>query len=58
MTFKTGQSGNPNRRPKGSKNKQTLAVSDRLDAIGSDPIEAMARIAMGEAADLSIRAQK
>ncbi len=57
MTFKAGQSGNPNGRPKGSKNKQTLAVTDRLEALGCDPIAGMARIAMDESADLSIRAQ-
>jgi hypothetical protein len=32
-------------------------VIDRLDALGCDPIEGMARIAMDETADLSIRAQ-
>jgi hypothetical protein len=57
MTFKAGQSGNPNGRPKGSKNKQTLAVTDRLEALGCDPIEGMAQIAMDERAELSIRAQ-
>ena len=57
MTFKAGQSGNPNGRPKGSKSKQTLAVIDRLEALGCDPIEGMAQIAMDERADLSIRAQ-
>jgi hypothetical protein len=48
---------NPNGRPKGSKNKQTLAVTDRLEALGCDPIEGMARIAMDESADLSLREQ-
>ena len=57
MTFKAGQSGNPNGRPKGSRSKQTLAVTDRLEALGCDPIEGMARLAMDESADLSIRAQ-
>src|SRR5215210_7287293 len=57
MTFNAGQSGNPNRRPNGSKSKQTLAVIDRLEALGCDPIEGMARIAMDEKVDLSIRAQ-
>ena len=57
MTFKAGQSANLNGRPKGSKNKQTLTAIDRLEALGCDPIEGMARIFMDEAADLSIRAQ-
>ena len=57
MTFKAGESGNPSGRPKGSRNKQTLAVIDRREALGCDPIEGMARIAMDERADLSIRAQ-
>ncbi len=57
MTFKAGQSGNPNGRPKGSKNKQMLAVIDWLEALGCDPIEGMARITMDERADLSLRAQ-
>jgi hypothetical protein len=57
MTFKAGQSTNLNGRPKGSKNKQTLTAIGRLEALGCDPIEGMARIFMDEAADLSIRAQ-
>ena len=57
MTFKAGQSGNPNGRPKGSRNKQTLAVTDRLEALGCDPIEGMAMIAMDEKAELTLRAQ-
>ncbi len=57
MTFKVGQSGNPNGRPKGSRNKQNLAVTDRLEALGCNPIEGMARIAMDESADLSLRGQ-
>jgi hypothetical protein len=57
MTFRAGQSGNPNGRSKGSKNKQTLAVTDRLDALGCDPIAGMAKIVMDDSAELSIRAQ-
>ena len=57
MTFRAGQSGNPNGRPKGSKNKQTVAVTDRLEALGCDPIEGMAQITMDESADLSLRGQ-
>src|SRR5680860_155693 len=44
-------------RSKGTPNRKTRAVIDRLEALGCDPIEGMARIAMDEAADLSIRAQ-
>jgi hypothetical protein len=51
------QSGNPSGRPKGSRNKLTLEVIDRLEALGCDPIEGMARIAMDEKAELSLRAQ-
>ncbi|MDQ4147740.1 MAG: DUF5681 domain-containing protein [Pseudomonadota bacterium] len=40
MTFKAGQSGNPNGRPKGSRNKQTLAVIDRLEALAATPSRA------------------
>jgi hypothetical protein len=57
MTCKAGQSGNPNGRLKGSRNKQTLAVIDRLEALGCDPIEGMAQIAMDDGADMSLRAQ-
>ncbi len=57
MTFKAGQSGNPNGRPKGSKNTQMLAVIDWLEVLGCEPIEGMARITMDERADLSLRAQ-
>jgi hypothetical protein len=57
MTFKAGHSGNPNGRPKGSRNKQNLAITDRLQALGCDPIEGLAMIAMNEGAELSIRAQ-
>jgi hypothetical protein len=57
MTFRPGQSGNPSGRPKGSRNKLTLKVVDRLEALGCNPIEGMARIAMDEKAELSLRAQ-
>jgi hypothetical protein len=43
MTFKAGQSGNPNDRPNGSKNKQTLAVTDRLEALGCDSVSASSK---------------
>ena len=57
MTFRAGQSGNPRGRSKGSKNKQNQAVIDRLEELGCDPIEGMARIAMDDRAELSLRAQ-
>ncbi len=57
MTFKAGQSGNSSGRPKASRNKQNIAVTDRLEALGCDPIEGMAMIAMDESADLSLRGQ-
>jgi hypothetical protein len=44
-------------RQKGTPNKKTLAVAETLEALGCDPIEGMARIAMDESAELSIRAQ-
>ncbi len=44
-------------RTRGTPNRKTQAVIDRLDALGCDPIEGMARIAMDETAELSIRAQ-
>ncbi len=36
---------------------KTQAVIDRLEALGCDPIEGMARIAMDEKVEMSIRAQ-
>jgi hypothetical protein len=44
-------------RCKGTPNKRTMAVADKLEALGCDPIERMARIAMDEMAEVSIRAQ-
>jgi hypothetical protein len=44
-------------RIKGTPNKRTQAVAETLEALGCDPIEGMARIAMDENAELSIRAQ-
>jgi hypothetical protein len=43
--------------PEGSRNKPTQAVTDLLEAIGCDPIKGMARIAMDQSVNLSIRAQ-
>ena len=44
-------------RTPGTPNRKTQAVIDRLDALGCDPIEGMARIAMDEKVEMSIRAQ-
>ncbi len=44
-------------RTSGTPNRKTQAVIDRLDALGCDPIEGMARIAMDEKVEMSIRAQ-
>ena len=42
-------------RCKGTPNRKTQAVIDRLDALGCDPIEGMAKI--DEKVEMSIRAQ-
>ncbi len=44
-------------RCKGTPNRKTQAVIDRLDALGCDPIEGMAKIAMDEKVEMSIWAQ-
>jgi hypothetical protein len=44
-------------RTSGTPNRKTQAVIDRLEVLGCDPIEGMARITMDEAAELSISAQ-
>ena len=44
-------------RQKGTPNKRTMAVAERLEALGCDPIEGMAGIAMDENAELGLRAQ-
>ena len=41
----------------GTPNKRTIAVTEKLAALGCDPIEGMARIAMDEQAELGLRAQ-
>ncbi len=41
----------------GTLNKRTVAVADRLEALGCDPIEGMVRLAMDETVEPSIRAQ-
>lgn len=44
-------------RSSGTVNKRTEDVIERLQALGRDPIEGMAKLAMDETIDLSIRAQ-
>jgi hypothetical protein len=44
-------------RTSGTPNRKTQTVIDRLEVLGCDPIEGMARITMDEAAELSISAQ-
>jgi hypothetical protein len=44
-------------RVKGTPNKGTVAVAERLEAIGCDPIEGMARIAMDIKTPIDIRAK-
>ncbi len=44
-------------RCKGRPNKRTMAVADKLEALGCDRIERMARIAMDEMAEVSVRTQ-
>ncbi len=44
-------------RQKGTPNKRTVAVADKLEELGCDPIEGMAKIAMDDRIELNIRAQ-
>ena len=44
-------------RQPGTPNKKTLEIEEKLAALGCDPIEGMARIAMDESAELSLRGQ-
>jgi hypothetical protein len=44
-------------RSKGTLNKTTEAVTETLEALGCNPIERIARIAMDETAELGLRAQ-
>jgi hypothetical protein len=41
----------------GKPNRRTTEVQQKLEALGCDPIEGMARLAMDETVELSIRAQ-
>lgn len=44
-------------RKKGTPNKRTLAIEEKLAALNCDPIEGMAKIAMDTTADIKLRAQ-
>jgi hypothetical protein len=44
-------------RSKGTPNKRTIAVAEKLEELGYDPIEGMARITVDEKLKMSIRAQ-
>jgi hypothetical protein len=47
----------PGGRKKATPNKKTGAVAEKLAALAYDPIEGMARLAMDETVEASIRAQ-
>jgi hypothetical protein len=57
MPFKPGQSGNPEGRPKGSKNKNTIEAIEILEKKGMNPLEVMADMAMDENVSESVRAR-
>jgi len=44
-------------RTKGTPNKKTLDVIERLEELGCDPIEGMAKIAMDDAVPIEVRAR-
>jgi hypothetical protein len=44
-------------RQKGTPNKRTMAVAEKLAALACDPIDGMAGIAMDESTELSLRVQ-
>jgi len=59
----TGKGGRPpglpktGGRKKGTPNKATQTVAEKLDALGCDPFEGMARIAMNEKNPIEVRAR-
>src|SRR3954451_24156929 len=58
MSFRQGQPKPPNSgRRKGTPNRRTTDVAARLEALGCDPIEGMARIAIDPANDIELRAR-
>ena len=54
-SFKSGQSGNPNGRVKGSKNKRTIIIEEKCREKGFDPIEFLIELALNEKVDMSNR---
>ena len=53
--FKPGESGNPNGRPRGSKNYKTLAFEERLESLGCDPLKVLATICNDEREETKLR---
>ena len=53
--FKPGESGNPNGRPRGSKNYKTLAFEERLESLGCDPLKVLATICNDEREETNLR---
>jgi len=49
IPFKKGQSGNPNGRPKGAKNKIRFDVAEILKEQGCNPFVVLAQLALGNA---------
>jgi hypothetical protein len=44
-------------RQKGTPNKRTIAVAEKLEALGCDPIKQIGQIAMDERVEVSVRVQ-
>jgi len=55
--FKKGQSGNPAGKKPGTKSYKTLAIEEKLESLGCDPIKAMVELAEDKNTETSIRAK-